>query len=107
MQVSISIYPRCRLLFFKIVFSFFTTSSTSLTVIAVDNWEASPNAELLQIIDVIKASLEGFHCELLLQIAELQEYLDGKFDAVIENQEEIQDYLVDKLGSDFEKIRPL
>ena len=45
--------------------------------------------------------------ELLDQTQQLQELLESQFDLVIENQEQIEKYLFEKLGSEFEKIKHL
>ena len=45
--------------------------------------------------------------ELLEQTQQLQELLESQFDLVIENQVKIEEYLFEKLGSEFEKIKHL
>lgn len=45
--------------------------------------------------------------DLLDQTQQLQELLESQFDLVIENQTKIEEYLFEKLGSEFEKIRHL
>lgn len=44
---------------------------------------------------------------LLEQTQQLQTVLESQFDLVIENQAKIEEYLFEKLGSDFEKIKHL
>ncbi|MFX1284332.1 MAG: hypothetical protein ACFFB5_11785 [Promethearchaeota archaeon] len=45
--------------------------------------------------------------DLLAQTQQLQELLESQFDLVIENQAKIEEYLFEKLGSEYEKIKHL
>ncbi len=62
--------------------------------------KSSSSNELLTNIDSVMK-------QVLDQTKQLQELLESQFDLVLENQEQIQDYLFEKLGSDFEKIKHL
>jgi len=61
----------------------------------------------LQQIELGISEIQEGQLELLEQTKLLQEFLESQFDVVLENQAKIEEFLFQKLGSDFEKIRVL
>ena len=61
----------------------------------------------LQTIEDSLGEIQAGQQELLTQTKQIQEFLETQFDVVIENQVKIEEFLFQKLGSDFEKIKHL
>jgi hypothetical protein len=59
----------------------------------------------LQTIEQNLGEIQAGQQEILTQTQEIQNFLEGQFDVVIENQVKIEEFLFQKLGSDFEKIK--
>jgi len=61
----------------------------------------------LQTIEENIEEIQAGQQEILAQTKQIQDFLEDQFEVVIENQGKIEEYLFQKLGSDFAKIKHL